>query len=121
MNPFIERIERLLATDRTAEARSCEEILARGVPSLDSIQLPLKHIQRIYGRRARINTKRGAPIKGFDNLIRNLNEEQSPNIGIQTIRVGAESFSVFTTSDVTRIIGILLFPPVNQEQQSWFQ
>lgn len=34
-----------------------------------------------------------------------------PMVGIHSIEVGAREFQLFTDSAVTRLIGILLFPP----------
>ena len=111
MNPLLEKIQLLLATDSSALARTCEEILNSGSPALHSFDLQIKSVRDIYYRRAELNTERGGPIEGFDNLVLNLQTENEPVVGLQSVNVGGRQFMLFTTTDVSRLIGILVFPP----------
>ena len=109
MNPFIKKIEHLLADDKSEVARVCEAILIKGTPALTSIQLPISNARDIYSKRASLNADTGGPIEGFDDLLSNLNNETASLIGIQWIEVDSEQFAVFTDADVSKLIGILLF------------
>ena len=110
MNPLLAKIKLLLASEQSALARTAEQILSSGSPSLSSFDLPIKNTRDIYYRRAELNTDHGGPIKGFDDLVLNLQSESEPTVGIQSVTVGADQFVLFTTPDVSRLIGILVFP-----------
>lgn len=110
MNPLLEKISLLLANEQDGVARACEEILKSGSPGVHSFDQPLKRTRDVYYRRAELNADRGGPIKGFDNLVSNLRKESEPMIGIQSVTVGPREFIVFTTPDVSRLIGLLLIP-----------
>jgi hypothetical protein len=110
MNPTLERIHALLANEQDEVARTCEEILQSGSPGIDSFDLSLKRTRDIYYRRAELNADSGGSIKGFENLVSNLKKESEPMIGIQSVTVGPRQFIAFTTPDVTRLIGLLVFP-----------
>ena len=118
MNPTVEKIQELLSTDGSDLAMSCWLILQQGRPILRSVEVPLKNARDIYLRRAALNTERGDPIKGFGELAMALRSETAPSIGIQSIQVGSEYFLVFTTPDVSRLIGLLRFPPNSLSEDS---
>ena len=111
MNPTIKSIQELLSAEGSDIAANCLRILQRGRPVLTSIEIPLKNARDIYLRRAALNADRGDPIQGFGELAMALRTEMTPSVGIHSIQVNSEQFSVFTTPDVSRLIGILLFPP----------
>ena len=117
MNPTLKRIRELLSNEGTDIAAYCWRILQQGRPVLTSIEIPLKNARDIYLRRAALNADRGNPIKGFGELAISLRSETSPSIGIQSIQVNSEQFAVFTTPDVSRLIGILLFPPNSSPEE----
>lgn len=83
MNPLLENIVALLASETDELARMCEEILRSGSPALSSFDLPLKNTRDIYYRRAKWNADQGHPIKGFETLVAKLQEETAPLVGIQ--------------------------------------
>jgi hypothetical protein len=114
MNPLLEKIHALLGSEQDELARACEEILKSGSPGLQSFDLPLKNTRDIYYRRAGLNADRGHPIKGFERLVENLKKETVPQVGIQSVAVGPRQFMLFTTPDVSRLIGILVFPAGSQ-------
>lgn len=111
MNPLLQKIQLLLAREPSGLARACEQILTSGSPALNSLELPLKNTRDIYYRRAELNAAHGHPIEGFDDLVNDLAAEKEPTIGIQGVTVGSRKFLLFTTPDLSRLIGILLFPP----------
>lgn len=117
MNPTIKRIQDLLSNEGSDLAAYCWRILQQGRPVLTSIEIPLKNARDIYLRRAALNADRGDPIKGFGELAMALRSETAPWIGIHSIQVSTEQFSVFTTPDVSRLIGILLFPPNSSPEE----
>ena len=85
-----------------------------GSPGLRSFDLPLKNTRDIYYRRAEWNADQGYAIKGFDRLVKNLKEETEPNVGIHSVAVGQREFILFTDPDVSRLIGVLVFPAKSQ-------
>lgn len=116
MNARLQKIGELLARDHSRLSRSCEQILNSGSPALISFELPLKNTRDIYYRRAELNAARGLSIQGFDDLVTHLKIESEPKIRLQSVTVGSRGFILFTTPDVSRLIGILLLPPTTQSQ-----
>ncbi len=107
MNPVVERIEKLLSKENSELARSCLDILARNSSVLTSIEIPLKNARDIYSRRASLNKDTRGSILGFEELMSTLNAETIERVGIHSIEVGPQWFFVFTTPDMTRLIGVL--------------
>jgi len=103
-----------LRSEQDELARVCEEILQSGSPGLMSFDLPLKNTRDIYYRRAELNADRGHPIKGFEELVENLKKETELKIGIHSVDVGPREFMLFTTPDLSRLIGKLVFPATSQ-------
>jgi hypothetical protein len=111
MNPTLAKIRTLLAAEGSEIARACEQILQQPRAGVSSFAIPLKNARHIYLTRASLNAERGNPIKGFDELARALKVETSPSVEIHSVEAGPELFMVFTTVDLSRLLGILLFPP----------
>ena len=110
MNPLVEKMHLLLANEQDEVARECKEILQSGSPIVNSFDLPLDRTRQVYYLRAEMNSERGSPVKGFEKLVSNLKKESEPMVGIQSVMVGPREFIVFTTPDVSRLIGLLLIP-----------
>lgn len=111
MNPTLKKIEELLTAEGSERAKSSLHILPHGSPLVSSVEVPLKNARDIYLRRAALNASRGDPIKGFKELAEALKVETTPRVGIHSVQVNLEHFIVFTTPDMSRLIGFLLFPP----------
>ena len=105
------KIYALLANEHDQLARVCEEILRSGSPSVTSFDLPLKNTRDIYYRRAELNAAQGDWIRGFHTLVQNLVQETEPTVSINSVIVGEHEFVMFSTSDLSRLIGLLVFPP----------
>jgi hypothetical protein len=107
MNPTIERIKELLSKATSEQAWSCLDILARNSLVLTSVEIPLKNARDIYSRRASLNKDTRGPIIGFEELVSKLNTETIERVGIHSIEAGPQWLFVFTTPDMTRLIGVL--------------
>src|SRR5262245_10481502 len=110
MNLFMEKILHLLVNTPGELSDICQRILASGSPILKSFDLTLKEVRDVYYARSEFNELRGGEIKGFKDLVLGLRKETEPLVAVQSITVGSQYFMVFTTTDMSRLIGILLFP-----------
>ena len=66
------------------------------------------HLVRIYTRRARLNSQKQLGIEGFDELIRQLNQETESSLEIYAVSTDREVFSIFTDPVISKLAGILV-------------
>jgi hypothetical protein len=88
-----------------------------GVIETETNPVPLHEIRNTYARRAQGNRIRNSHIEGFDKLIPSLNTSKETLVVVHVIRVGEETFSVFTDPSSTTLIGILAIPDVNRANE----
>src|SRR5947209_374641 len=69
---------------------------------------PIKEIRDIYTRRATIDKDKRGVVEGFDQLIPALNVETDAELIVHGYDTGKESFTIFTNTSTTRLIGVLI-------------
>lgn len=71
----------------------------------------LNSVRDIYSRRGRRNEERGAPIDGFECLLKNLDATQAKEILIHgMVDSSQREYSIFTDPEINELIGLLRFP-----------
>lgn len=66
------------------------------------------HLVRIYTMRAELNSQKQSGIEGFDELIRQLNQETESSLEIHAVSTDREVFSIFTDPAISKLVGILV-------------
>jgi hypothetical protein len=104
-------IEKLLAqSKRNLTAEICHNAFLKGeVIEIKSIDpMPISHVKNVYSLRSKINTMQGGKIKGYHDLLSELEHTKSFMAKIHLIKTEKDTFIVFTDDEESRLFGVLL-------------
>ena len=89
--------------------RCCNALIEKTSASIISTgPLPINHVRRIYGVRAKTNNENAGAVEGFDELIRSLDKEKNEIINIHSFEAEDNAFTVFTNESCTKLLGLLI-------------
>lgn len=72
--------------------------------------IPIGAMKEIYWTRAQINRERDSPIKGYDLLLKNLNNTSSEKVAVHEMTDQDGCFyRILTNPDISELFGILKF------------
>jgi hypothetical protein len=73
--------------------------------------IEIEAVRDIYTRRGRRNRMRNYPIKGFESLLKNLDQTGTNKVLIhELIDQSGANYLIFTDFEIDQLIGILKFP-----------
>lgn len=83
-------------------------------PSIKSIIILTKQAFNIYNARAGLPSVSLGEIRGFEKLLEELNKTEDTKVCIHRILSSNIKIFVFTSFDITRVLGLLTFPKEKQ-------
>lgn len=77
------------------------------------VPLATAHLRNVYGRRAALNRSRGNVIPGLQEFAEALLTEPEFELALFSAQSTKEIFNVFTTPDLSRLVGLIAAKPNN--------